>query len=177
MTCFAEGMEVLMPKGGRRVEDLNVGDLVVTRDGAPQSIRWIGKASRPARDNFRPVCIKAGALGAGVPSKDLIVSQQHRMLFVSPIAERMTGTEEVLVPAIKLVDFLGVELVNDWDTVTYFHLLLDEHQIIYAHDAPTESLLTGMQAYKAIGPDAVTEIADLFPDLLQTAARPVRPIP
>ena len=177
VTCFVKGMEILTPQGGRRVEDLHVGDLVVTRDGAPQPIRWIGKASRPARDNFRPVCIKAGALGAGIPSKDLIVSQQHRMLFVSPIAERMTGTDEVLIPAIKLLNLPDVQLVEDWDTVTYFHLLLDEHQIIYAHDAPTESLLTGVQACKAIGPDAVAEIADFFPELLQTAARPARFIP
>ena len=49
----------------------------------------------------------------------------------------MTGTDEVLVPAIKLLNLPGVQLVEDWDTVTYFHLLLDQHQIIYAHDAPT----------------------------------------
>ena len=87
VTCFSKGMEILTPQGGRRVEDLQVGDLVVTRDGAPQPTRWIGKASRPTRDDFRSVRIKAGALGAGVPSKNLIVSQQHRMLFVSPIAD------------------------------------------------------------------------------------------
>ena len=177
VTCFVKGMEILTPQGGRRVEDLQVGDLVVTRDDAPQPIRWIGKASRPARDKFRPVRIKADALGAGIPSNDLIVSQQHRMLFVSPIAERMTGTNEVLAPAIKLLDLPGVQLVEDRETVTYFHLLLDEHQIIYAHDAPTESLLTGAPACSAIGPDAVAEIADLFPELLQTAARPARLIP
>jgi hypothetical protein len=50
--------------------------------------------------------------------------------------------------------------------VTYFHLLLDEYQIIYARDAPTVSLLTGAQACRAIGPDAVAEIADLFPELV-----------
>ena len=50
--------------------------------------------------------------------------------------------------------------------MTYFHLLLNEYQIIYARDAPTESLPTGAQACRAIGPDAVAEIAGLFPELL-----------
>jgi len=55
------------------------------------------------RQKTAPVCIRKGALGAGLPDKDLLLSQQHRLLVRSRVAERMFGTSEVLIPPPDLV--------------------------------------------------------------------------
>ncbi|MDT9702188.1 Hint domain-containing protein, partial [Streptomyces sp. P17] len=87
-------------------------------------------AALAANPHLRPVRIRAGALGAGVPARDLVVSPQHRVLLRSGIARRMFGASEVLVAAKQLLALDGVELASDLDSVTYVHFLFDRHQIV-----------------------------------------------
>lgn len=177
VTCFTTGALMSTPTGQVPIEDLKEDDLLLTRDHGFQRIRWIGKAQRAALGSFTPVRIEAGALGLGLPVRDLIVSPQHRLLVSSVIARRVAGSTEVLVPAKKLVGLPGINYAEDMITVTYYHVLLDRHEVIFAEGAPTESLLTGAMALQAIGTDALKEIQSLFPELLQSAAHPARIIP
>ena len=177
VTCFTTGALIATRNGALSVEDLRVGDELPTRDRGLQTIRWIGATTCTALGDFLPVRIKAGALGQGLPHRDLIVSQQHRMLISSHIARRIVGEQEVLMPAKKLIGLPGVDYAEDMTSVTYFHLLLDNHEVIYAEGAPTESLMTGPMARQAIGSDGVAEINALFPDLILSASYPARSIP
>ena len=86
------------------------------------------------------------------------------MLVKSKIAERMFGVSEVLIPAIKLVGMPGIYIDQDTDCVDYFHLLFDQHEIIFAEGAPTESLFTGPEALRSISPEARYEILQIFPE-------------
>jgi hypothetical protein len=176
VTCYVRGSRILTPGGEICIERLSVGDAVTTRDNGPQTIRWIGVNTVPALGNLAPIRISAGALGANIPARDLCVSRQHRMLLISRIAERMFGTSEVLVPAIKLLGVPGVELVTDSTQVTYYHILLDRHEVIYAEGAPSESFLTGSNALASLDSDTVDELELLFPGVLgdvPTSARPI----
>ena len=177
VACFTLGALIETDAGPRRIESLQPGDLVRTRDHGYQSLRWIGRATREAVGALVPVRIRQGALGCGLPKRDVLVSQQHRMLLNSRIAERLTGAREVLMPAKKLLCVPGVELAEDVSEVTYLHLLFDRHEIIYVEGAPTESLLTGEQALLAIGPEALAEVTELFPELIDSAGHPARIIP
>lgn len=177
VTCFTTGMRLMTPTGMVEVEKLQEGDLLMTRDNGFQRIRWVGKATRAALGKLAPIRIAKGALGLGLPVRDLIVSQQHRMLIVSEIARRIIGEGEALVPAKKLLHLPGIDYADDMITVTYYHVLLDRHEVIFAEGAPTESLLIGAMAERALGEEAYTEIAELFPDLLETASTPARPLP
>ena len=177
VACFTLGAMIETDAGPRKIETLEPGDRVRTRDHGYQVLRWVGQATRRAVDAMVPVRIRAGALGCGLPERDVLVSQQHRMLLRSRIAERLTGSLEVLVPAKKLLCVPGVELAEDIKQVTYLHLLFDRHEIVYVEGTPTESLLTGEQALTAIGPDALAEITKLFPELIDSAGTPARPIP
>ncbi|WP_394197259.1 Hint domain-containing protein [Litoreibacter albidus] len=176
VTCFAEGTRILTQSGARMVEDLAVGDSVLTKDNGAQAIRWIGKTSCVARGALAPVKIAAGALGQGLPEADLVVSQQHRMFVSSKIALRVAGKQEVLVAAKKLIGLPGISLVEDMEAVTYFHILLDQHEIIFAEGAPAESLLTGPMAIKSIHADALSEIRMLFPEVIDAGESPARTI-
>ena len=181
--CFAAGTEIITSEGPVNVEDLAVGAQVLTMDRGMQPVRRIGsRALGPqglaARPKLKPNKISAGALGNGTPMKDLVVSRQHRILVRSVIAERMFDVQEILVAAIKLVGLPGIEVVEDADSVEYFHILFDQHEIIFSNSAATESLFTGPEALKAVTEDARAEILELFPDFAtRTALLPVRHIP
>ena len=108
-----------------------------------------------------------------LPARDLLVSPQHRILVRSHIAQRMFGSHEVLIAAKQLLAINGIEQVAA-DTVTYFHILFDAHEIVLSNGAETESLYTGAQALKAVGPAARAEILALFPELRDTPAEAAR---
>lgn len=173
--CFGRGTMIDTPDGVRAVEDLRAGDMVLTRDHGPQPIRWVGASTVSAAKldlmpNLRPIRIRAGALDAGVPERDLIVSPQHRVLVSSRIARRMFDGAEVLIAAKHLLGMDGIEIADDLAGVDYFHLLLDGHQILISDGAETESLYLGTEARKAVGPKAMREIQALFPDLADATA-------
>ena len=181
--CFTAGTGIATPGGSLAIEDLHEGDLVLTKDHGAQPIRWIGSSRVTAaqlrlRQNLRPIHIRAGALGDGVPAVDLMVSPQHRLLVRSKIAQKMFGAAEVLVAAKKLLPLDGVEVLQDLAEVRYFHLLFDRHEVILANGAETESLYTGAMALSAVSPAARQEIFGLFPELARRghtppAARPL----
>ncbi|WP_281859531.1 Hint domain-containing protein, partial [Litoreibacter halocynthiae] len=139
VTCFTTGVQITTPTGSVNVEDIVEGDLLFTRDHGFQRVRWVGQAKRAALGKNTPIRIEAGALGLGLPIRDLIVSQQHRMLVSSAIARRVAGAQEVLIPAKKLLGLPGIAYADDMIVVTYHHILLDRHEIIFAEGAPTES--------------------------------------
>ena len=177
--CFCAGTMILTARGEVAVQDLRAGDLVVTRDNGLQPIRWIGSRALDRVDlalapRLNPIRIRAGALGQGLPRQDLLVSPQHRVLVRSTIAKRMFGAAEVLVAARQLTAIEGIEELRV-DTVEYFHILFDRHEIVLSNGAETESLYTGAEALKALGAAARDEIFALFPELRETPAPAARP--
>lgn len=167
--CFARGTLILTDRGEVAVEHLAPGDMVMTLDHGPQPLRWIGQMQLGAEvlaraPQFRPIRIRAGALGQGIPPQDLSVSPQHRMLVRSAIARRMFDSDEILVAARQLLGLDGIEVV-DTETVEYFHLLFDRHEIVTANGAPAESLYLGAEAHKSLSPAALAELELLFPEL------------
>ncbi|MGD9863127.1 MAG: Hint domain-containing protein [Pseudodonghicola sp.] len=182
VVCFVQGTRIETPKGSLPVETLKVGDLVLTADHGARPIRWVGSKQVPshrlgANEKIRPIRIRAGALGAGVPLSDLAVSPQHRVLVRSKIAEKMFGEIEVLIPAKQLLQIDGIEVAHDLTELCYFHLLLDRHEILIANGAESESFYTGPSALKAVGLTAREEILALCPGLVdQGAPPPARPL-
>lgn len=167
--CFAAGTRIEVANGETvNVEDLCQGDMVMTADHGLQVVKWIGTntlSGAELAENLRPIRIAAGALGNGLPVQDLFVSPQHRMLVRSGIAQRMFGQDEVLVAAKHLVLLDGIDVVADAQTVVYVHFLCDQHEVVFANGAPSETLYTGAEAIKSLSPDAIAEIMALFPEL------------
>lgn len=176
LICFAGGTGIATPAGERLVDNLRAGDIVMTRTG-PRPIRWIGKR-RVGREEMarnpklRPVCIARGALGAGLPDRDLWVSRQHRMVTTSRVARRMFGQPETLVAAIKLAGLPGIAVDETIDSAIYYHLLFDRHKILFANGAPCESLLVTERSLGAMTAEAREELQTLFPELCAGAAVP-----
>ena len=159
--CFVRGTLIETKSGPKPVELLAIGDEVLTQSHGYQEIRWIGSRKAPDHTQFAPIVIKKGALGN---TRDLCVSPQHRMVIEGWRAELLFGESSVLVPAkhLRNGDTIFSECMDD---VEYFHILFDQHEIIFAEGAPTESYHPGMATMNSFDENAKDEILSLFPEL------------
>lgn len=168
--CFTPGTMIATRRGEKPIQQLKVGDEIITRDNGAQELRWIGRRNLNRYELTRmpqyfPILIRAGALGGGAPLRDMMVSPNHRMLVTSEIAEVMFGESEVLVAAKHLTGLEGVDEAPI-RKVSYIHLMFDRHEVILADGSWAESFLPGEQSLAGIQSDLRQEILDLFPDLV-----------
>ncbi|MDF1871390.1 Hint domain-containing protein [Vannielia sp.] len=135
--AFARGTAITLSSGAQRpVEDLRVGDRVLTRDHGAQPVRWTGQQTVRAVGAYAPVVITKDTLGN---ASDLILSQHQRLFVYQRGADRVTETAEMLVKASLLVDDDSV-YIRKGGFVDYFTLVFDQHEVIYAECIPVESL-------------------------------------
>ena len=177
VVCFVRGTLIATADGDIPVEDLKVGDLVKTLDHGQQPLRWVGQRHLDALEltenaNLRPIRIRKDVVSAGEGVGDLVVSPQHRILIASKIAQRMFGNTEILVPAKQLLAIEGVDIADDLEDVTYFHILFDQHEMVYANGVPSESLHLGPMAQRSLTPAGREEIHALFPEVASPTFMP-----
>lgn len=163
--CFTPGARILTPYGERLIEELRVGDLVLTRDSGACPIRWIGQSSAPGLGAAAPIRLTRNAI-PGL-ERAITVSQQHRFLLSSHENELLFGTPEVLVAAKHLVDGWRVRSLQQRH-VTYLHLMFDRHEVIYANGVPTESFFAGESGLAALSECARASLFQAFPKLRET---------
>lgn len=162
--CFTRGTLIRRANGTRaKIEDLKTGDMILTQSGA-KPIRWIGSTTVAATGKTAPVKITKGTLGNDA---DLIVSPQHRMWIDGPAAAFLFSTDAVLVPAIHLIGMDGVTRLEGGE-VDYIHLMFDQHEVIEANGAKSESFFPGDMGLNALGRATRAELLSLFPNLAHT---------
>src|SRR6056297_1916942 len=149
--CFADGTLIETPRGPVPVENLTAGDLVRTVDRGFRPLTWVSHTRMSwdaAPHSDKPVLIKAGALGNGLPETDLKVSPQHLILL--PDTAHHKG---VFAPAIALVGLNGVRQMNGCRKVTYHHIMFAAHEVVFANGLPCESFFPGRMALRALSDD------------------------
>ncbi|GGD32703.1 Ig-like domain-containing protein [Sinisalibacter lacisalsi] len=167
--CFTPGTMIATPKGERRVEELKAGDRVITRDNGIQEIKWVGHKpigfkELAVSDHLKPVLIRAGALGNGLPERDMMVSPNHRVLVANDRTTLYFDEREVLAAAKHLVDNKGIMTVEPLG-VTYLHFMFEHHEVVLSDGAWTESFQPGDHSLKGIGNAQRQELFELFPEL------------
>ncbi len=167
--CFTPGTMIATPTGERPVEDLRVGDRVVTRDNGLQEIAWIGSKTLSGKQlasspHLRPVLVRAGSLGNGLPERDMFLSPNHRVLVASSMTQLYFEENEVLVAAKHLVGAAGVHQVETIGT-TYIHFMCANHEVVLSNGSWTESFQPGDYSLKGLGNGQRNEIFELFPEL------------
>jgi hypothetical protein len=156
--CFAAGTRILTPRGEVAVENLAVGESVIVASGEDAPITWIGKrqlnlSRHPQPEKAQPIRFATDCFSDGVPSHDLILSPDHAL-----------HIDGALVPAKALINGKNICQLNQ-QSVTYYHIELAEHSIIFAEGTGVESYLeTGNRGAFENGVGART----LHPDFAQT---------
>ncbi len=168
--CFTPGTLITTDRGELDVDTLAVGDRVLTRDHGYQKVRWIGRRDLGAAElarlpKLRPVLIAKDALGDGMPSRDLRVSPQHRLLLRGAASELITGEAEVLAPAIHFLGQPGVARDAAAAGVRYIHLMFDRHEIVRSNGLWSESFQPGAATLSSMDAAVREELFTLFPGL------------
>ena len=132
--------------GPLAIERLDAGDEVLTRDGGIQLIEKVAYHRLSGLElllnpNLRPVRIQAGALPGGLPSTELIVAQQHRLLLNDWRATYLFGEEEILVPAKSLLNGRNVTIECPETGIDYFQIALVRQDLISANGLWAESCM------------------------------------
>ncbi|HEY8289464.1 MAG TPA: Hint domain-containing protein, partial [Acetobacteraceae bacterium] len=135
LVCYARGTHIATPHGDVAVEDLKIGQTVLTADGTAMPIVWIGRRQVDCRRHANPLVaepirIARGAFADGLPRRDLLVSPQHGLL-----------VDGVLVPARLLVNGGSIRRERGAGRVAYYHVELARHAILLAEGLPAESYL------------------------------------
>ncbi|MCQ0989768.1 Hint domain-containing protein [Jiella marina] len=157
--CFTPATQITTAQGPVFIEDLSVGDIALTAFGTKRSIVWIGKRTIECGGqnwHHAPVNVRAGAFGAGVPERDVMLSPGH------PVMVRQGG-REVLVPIMNLINGTTIERTH-MNTVTYWHVELDQHDVLLADGLPAESFFDmGTRGWFENDLDDVLANPDLIP--------------
>ncbi|MBI1493166.1 Hint domain-containing protein [Halocynthiibacter styelae] len=159
--CFVKGTRIETIDGMMKVEDLRSNILVRTKDNGFQKILWIHSSIRRAAGHLAPILIRKGTLGN---TSDLRVSPQHRVLVSSWQAELLFGEGEVLTTAKSLLNDSSI-VREEGEMVEYYHVMFDNHEIIYAEGALTESFNPGKESLDALDTKTRDELLELFPQL------------
>lgn len=140
--CYLRGTHIATPSGDVKIEDLKVGDPVLTLGQGVQPIKWIGRrrmdiSSHPRPERAAPIRIRRDAFADSVPQRDLLVSPDHAIY-----VDGILVCARTLVNGATIVQQLGL------GDVEYLHVELDQHAVLLAEGLGAESYLdTGNRGF------------------------------
>jgi hypothetical protein len=138
--CFVRGTQILTSEGYRPIETLAAGDQVAVRFAGFAPIKsvvshTVNRVSGKWDGNPHnlPVLVKRGALGENLPAADLCLTALHAVYldgFLVNVGDLVNGTSIVFAQA------------SGQDTLEFFNVDLDRHDILDVQGAPCESRYT-----------------------------------
>ena len=170
VVCFTPGTMIMTPQGAVDVASLAEGDVVQTADNGQSEILWVGQrrvtgARLRAQPALTPIRLRAGALDKDVPDAGLLVSPDHRMVLRGPRARSLYNAEEVLVTARDLVNDDTIVREHGRKDVTYIHVLLPKHEVVFANGVATESFHPAAASQASLDPMDRARMLDRLPEL------------
>lgn len=172
---FTPRMLIATPQGERPIEDLSVGDEVITRENGIQKINWVGARGLTGAElkrgpHLNPVQVAKGALGDGLPERDMMLSPNTRVLVSNDKTALYFEEPEVLVAAKHLTALRGISMAAPrW--VRYVQVMFAHHEMILLNGSWTESFQPNDDSLEGIGNAQRLEIQELFPELEVSAGR------
>jgi len=168
--CFTPGTRLRTESGEVAIEDLEMGDRLLTRDDGAQEVIWSGHRRMSGARLFalpdqRPIRLRVNALGIDRPDEDLVVSPEHRVLVGGDTTRDLWGESEVLVRAGDLVGDRGIIVDHSLRETWYIHLMLERHQVIWANGVQVESFHPGFMGLDTLSGLQRESLYDLRPDL------------
>ncbi|EBA03427.1 hypothetical protein RB2150_02189 [Rhodobacteraceae bacterium HTCC2150] len=136
LNCFTAGTQIATAQGNALVEDIVAGDVIKTADGKMATVKWVGVQNVNTRltdpKKVNPIRICAGALGNGLPLRDLELSQDHTI-----------AIDGVLINAGALVNGTTIYQIAQMPTdgFTYYHIETEAHELLLAEGVAAETFI------------------------------------
>lgn len=168
--CFTPGTMILTEGGPVPVEALSEGKMVQTKDNGCQPVLWAGRrrlsgARLVAMPELAPIRFREGTLDRGVPDAGLLVSPDHRLVLRGARARALFNADEVLVTARDLVNDAGIHVQRGLREVTYVHILLPRHEIVFANSVETDSFHPASIALSSLEDSQRDTLGALLPEV------------
>ena len=170
VTGLCAGATLRTPCGGRRVEFLREGDLVVTRDNGLQPVRMIWTRTVTAAEiaadpSLAPIVLRPRAIGPMMPQRTFSVGSAHRLLIPGWRLLDEDDTESCLVPARDIAGLNDSTFIDRApDEVTYYNVVFDEHEVFAANGLPVESFLPTTTTLREAPKEVRDDLRKTFPD-------------
>jgi hypothetical protein len=166
--CFTPGTLIRTPAGLIPVEQTTQGTLLQTKDNGPQPVLWTGRcrvsgARLHAMPHLAPIRLRHGALDNAIPDPGLLVSPGHRILLQGIRARALFSADEVLVTAGDLVNDSTILTDRTLKEVTYIHLLLPQHEILFANGVECDSFHPARAGLSTMDAAEQASLLALFP--------------
>ena len=176
MPCFSNGTLITTLKGEKPVEALSAGDRVVTRDNGLQTVRRVSRREYDFGQlalvpHLQPVLVSAGAMGQGLPERDMLVSPNLRLLAAGDRLPFGAGADRGLVAVKNLTDSRLIRTCSVLG-VRYVHVMFDRHEVILANGVWAEAFQPADTSLGATGNAQRVELAELIPDFAGQDAGP-----
>ena len=169
LICFTEGMMIESENGEIAVEDIQIGDKLRTFDNGFQPVRYVYKRTVLGTNSNAPVVFEKGAIGN---DRELVVSQKHNMytgtLPIEVLPAKYHDLRDHLVHAQELVNGSTIRIRAELKPVTYYHIMLNQHELLYCHGTISESwhpLKRNLRRFKGKDDATRKELLELFPEI------------
>jgi hypothetical protein len=157
--CYVRGTRIRTDRGDAAIEDLVIGDLVVTLSGEKKPVKWLGHrfidcSRHPDPQSSWPIRVSANAFAENVPSRDLWLSPGHGV-----------WVDDVLITISEMQNGASVTQ-QERSSVEYWHVELNEHDVVFAENLAAETYGGWMRSFFANGGTVV----EAHPDMSEEAA-------
>ncbi|MBD3677395.1 MAG: Hint domain-containing protein [Rhodobacteraceae bacterium] len=167
----AEGANVRTPCGGRRVEMLRPGDLVVTRDAGLQPVRMVWKRTLESRalvadPSLAPVRFATRALGPMMPQRPVMLAPAQHVLVPAYRIRDRSDSRPCLMAARDIAHSDDGSMFKRSDQpVTFVQIIFDAHHIFCVEGLPVESFRPTRHTLDALDKALQDEVSEVYPGL------------
>ncbi len=169
--AFAHGTLITTPDGPIAVEDLIPGDLINVQDGPAKPVLWIGSTTYvPAQTTAATALthlsrVLPDAFGSSIHAGDLLLGPAARLIQSRSSLQSVLGIRAILTPIRDLEDGYSVLRITPPSPVRLYHIMLEQHSIIFAGGRPVESYHPDAGTRNMLGTSSQALFLSFFPQL------------
>ncbi len=129
VTGFPVGTRVRTEHGERSIETLQAGDRIIARHGKLASVTATQTGNLPTKEG--PILITKGALGGGLPRRDVLMAPDQSILLADPLLEQLFDCKTAMVTARDLLELNGVEEATNITPLAYVQVECDTAEVLF----------------------------------------------
>ncbi|WP_227267553.1 Hint domain-containing protein [Roseobacter weihaiensis] len=166
--AFAQGTLFQAEQGFVAVEDLLPGDWLMTANGTPEQVTWIGSTTFSAGDpaGHAPIVrVMADTFGMNRPENSINLGPAARVLQTPPDLRAAVAPNGMMTPTGRFVDGVSVVDILPPAPVRLFHVALRQHAALMANGLEVESYHPGTTSLRHLSQTLRTTFLSLFPNI------------